>query len=91
MAEHLFRGRKGCQTRSAGILPDARVRLTEDLLQWADFIVFMDKNHQDYAVKTHATALAGKQTACWEVSNDYCYGDPDLAKVLEEKMRPLWG
>jgi predicted protein tyrosine phosphatase len=87
-AERLFQGRNGCQTKSAGISASARVVLTEDLIMWADLVVFMEQNHRDYVAKTFQTPLTGKKLLCLDVQDIYYYGDPELQGELESKMRP---
>jgi predicted protein tyrosine phosphatase len=87
MAEQLFQGRNGCQTKSAGIAKAARVKLTEELVRWADLVVFMEQNHQDHVAEAFPKALAGKPTACLQISDLYYYGDPDLKADLEKQMQ----
>ena len=87
-AEHLFQGRNGCQTASAGISAAARLELSEDMIRWADLVVFIDRNHQDYAEEVFPEALAGKRTACLYVQDLYCYGETALKTALEKRMKP---
>ena len=88
-AEHLFQGRNGWQTASAGISAAARVELTEELIGWADLIVFMEQGHQDYVSAAFPNALAPKGTACLDVRDLYHYGESDLKTDLETKMKHL--
>ncbi len=47
-AEALYRGRPDLDVRSAGIAPDARVPVTEELLQWAEIVFVMEERHRQY-------------------------------------------
>ena len=87
-AEHIFQGRNGCQTASAGISSAARVALTDALIRWADLVVFMEQNHQDYVAQAYPEALLGKKLVCLDVQDLYYYGEPELKVVLENKMNP---
>lgn len=87
-AEHLFQGRHGCQAASAGISAAARVALTDDLIRWADMVVFMEQNYQDYVAQAYPEALLGKKLVCLDVRDLYYYGEPELKTVLEIKMKP---
>ena len=86
-AEHLFQGRHGCQTASAGISAAARVELTEDLIRWADMVVFMEQNHQDYVTQAYPEVLSGKKLECLDVRDLYVYGEAALKTALENKMK----
>ncbi len=87
-AEHLFQGRQGWQTASAGISASARVELTEELIRWADLVVFMEQNHQDYVAEAYPETLLGKKRVCLSVQDLYYYDEPELKTVLESKMKP---
>jgi predicted protein tyrosine phosphatase len=45
-AERVFGDLPGVETDSAGLAPDADVRLSGDQLQWADLVVVMEKAHR---------------------------------------------
>jgi predicted protein tyrosine phosphatase len=51
-AEALYRDRQDLEVRSAGIAPDARIPVTEELLQWAEVVFAMDAGHRLY-LQTH--------------------------------------
>jgi len=87
-AEHLFQERQGWQTASAGISAAARVELTEELIRWADLVVFMEQNHQDYVAEAYPETLLGKKRVCLSVQDLYYYDEPELKTVLESKMKP---
>ena len=44
-AERMFSGSPQFQARSAGTQPQARVRVTEGLIGWADIVFAMEKSH----------------------------------------------
>ena len=88
-AEHLFQGRNGWQTASAGISAAARVELTEDLLRWADLVVFMEQSHQDYTTEVFAEVMQRKPGVCLNVQDIYYYDEPELKAALEKAMQPF--
>jgi len=46
-AEHVYRGRKDIEVRSAGIASHARNRLTRDVVDWADLVVVFEPKHAE--------------------------------------------
>ena len=89
-AEHLFNGRNGCQTASAGTSGVARVKLTENLIRWADLVVYMDSNHQEFGEEVFPEALAEKRTVCLRIPDLYYYGETELKNILEDRMKPYF-
>jgi predicted protein tyrosine phosphatase len=87
-AETVFEDRKGLVVRSAGILPNAQVRVDEALVAWADYIFGMEREHLDY-VRTHfGEAAVGKTLVVLEIPDDYNYMQPELVALLEERVAP---
>ena len=91
-AEALYRERPGLEVRSAGIAPDARVPVTEELLQWAETTFAMDEGHRLY-LQTHFFSAWGgaKRIVCLDVPDIFHYMDPELVLILTEKLRPYLG
>lgn len=91
-AEALYRGRPGLEVRSAGIAPDARVTVTEELLQWAEIVFVMERRHHQSLRRDFASAYGGvKRIVCLDVPDVFHYMDPELVLLLTEKLRPYLG
>jgi len=91
-AEALYRGRPGLEVRSAGIAPDARVPVTEELLQWAEIVFVMEERHRQYLPRHFFSAFGGgKRIVCLEVPDVFHFMDPELVLILTEKLRPYLG
>ena len=86
-AEAIFHGVGGCEARSAGTEPSARVRVTEKMLGWADAIFCMEKRHVQRLRERFDPALfEGKRLACLDIPDDYPFMDPELVDLLEAAM-----
>ena len=86
-AEAIFHGIHGCEARSAGTEPSARVRVTERLIGWADWIFCMEKRHVARLRERFDPALlAGKRLVCLDVPDDYGFMDPELVATLENAV-----
>jgi predicted protein tyrosine phosphatase len=87
-AERVFAGRPGVETDSAGLAPDADVRLSGDQLQWADLVVVMEKAHLGKLRRGYAKALGGARVVSLDIPDRYEYMQPELIELLEKRMRP---
>jgi len=71
----------GYNTRAAGMEPDfALVIVDEVLLEWADEIVCMTKDHEA-ALKSRTK----KPVVRLDIPDSYRYRDPELMKLIKEK------
>lgn len=90
-AEALYRSRPGLETRSAGIAPDARVTITEELLRWAEIVFVMEEGHRLYLQRNFPALAQANRVVCLNVPDVFSYMDPDLVLILAEKLRPYLG
>ena len=83
-AEAIFAARNGCEARSAGTEPSARVRVSEKIIGWADWIFCMERRHAARLRQRFDPALfEGKRLVCLDIPDDYGFMDPDLVALLE--------
>lgn len=85
-AEQIFAGREGIEVSSAGTNNDAENPLTDELIEWADTIVVMERAHRNKVQKRFPRALNGKHVVCLGIPDDYDFMDPDLIALLEARM-----
>lgn len=84
-AEHVLRGARGLEVRSAGTQPGARVGLSAGLIGWADLIFWMESSHQNRARRRFAEELQFKQTITLHIRDDYEYGQSALVDALRAR------
>ena len=92
-AERLFDGSPNYQARSAGTQPQARVKVTEGLLGWADLVFVMEKSHLRRLEERFPEAIADKPVICLNIPDDYAFMEPGLVEELEGKLPehlPIW-
>jgi predicted protein tyrosine phosphatase len=87
-AERVFGDLPGVETDSAGLAPDADVRLSGDQLQWADLVVVMEKAHRTKLRRGYARALGGTRVVCLDIPDRYDYMQAELIGLLRARMRP---
>ena len=85
-AERMFDGSAHYQARSAGTQPQARVKVTEGLLDWADLVFVMEKSHLRRLEERFSEAIAGKPVICLNIPDDYAYMEPALIEEFEGKL-----
>ncbi|MDL2320684.1 hypothetical protein LJC45_06100 [Alistipes sp. OttesenSCG-928-B03] len=83
-AEEIFRGRPGIEVRSAGIRGWARVRIDDELVEWADIIIVMEGFHKEYIRRTFPNHAQGKRIEILGIPDQYLYMDPALVDRLEK-------
>jgi len=87
-AEQVFATRKGVETDSAGLSPDASVPLSAEQLDWATHIFVMEKGHKTKLLKHFPGPVQGKKIIVLGIPDDYDFMDPELMRLLEEKVGP---
>jgi predicted protein tyrosine phosphatase len=82
-AEKIFEGAPGYRVKSAGTESGARVRVTGEMIGWADVIFCMEKRHVHRLRDHFPDALSGKQLICLNIPDDYGFMDPELIEMLK--------
>jgi len=88
-AERVFAQWPGVETDSAGLAPDAEVRVSAEQLDWATLIFVMEKNQRSKLTRQYRHALAGKRVICLDIPDDYAYMQPELISLLQRKVPAL--
>ena len=90
-AEHLFANWTGLETASAGLNTGADVPLSIELIEWADIIFVMEKNHRHKLSNKFKTHLKNKRVICLNIPDNYKYMEPALIELLEQRVGHLLG
>ncbi len=85
-AERICEKVSGYSVRSAGTEKGARIRVTEGLVGWADWIFVMEKKHSDRLRSKFPASLAGKKLICLQIPDNYQYMEPELVELLQAKL-----
>ncbi|MBM3200446.1 protein tyrosine phosphatase [Candidatus Woesearchaeota archaeon] len=81
-AEELFKGEH--ETKSCGISLGAPVRLTKNLITWADKVFCMEKIHEEIVLQLCPEAK--NKTIVLGITDSYFKNDPKLKEELKEKV-----
>ena len=84
-AENIFRDDPMLDVKSAGIHPEAAVRVDIRLLDWADLVFVMEDMHKTFIEKIRGS-LSLPDIINLNISDDYSYMDEKLMAVLRKRI-----
>ncbi|HEY5825694.1 MAG TPA: protein tyrosine phosphatase [Cyclobacteriaceae bacterium] len=87
-AETIFKNNQDYVVRSAGTENEARIRVSERLIIWADLIFVMEKRHRERLKEKFEFAMREKDVIVLDIPDDYQYMDPELIETLKTAMAP---
>ena len=87
-AEEIFKKKERLSVRSAGTSPQARVKITAKLMQWADLVFVMEKKHKQLLMSHFPHLCAGKQMIVLDIEDEYGFMDEDLIEILKTSVSP---
>lgn len=86
-AEAIFADQPGIEVESAGLNNDAEVPLSEELIEWADLVLVMEKAHRERLGRKFRHVLGGKRIAVLNIPDDYDYMDAELVRLLKSRCQ----
>jgi len=87
-AERLVRSWGGdFAARSAGTSPEARVRVTEKSLAWADLVFVMEKRHREMLRERYGAAAREVEIVVLDIPDEWEADDPELVAMLDGRIR----
>jgi predicted protein tyrosine phosphatase len=79
-AEALFKNHPVHQARSAGTGEQARIKLNQKTLDWADVIFVMEHKHRDLIKQKFN--LSNQKITVLDIEDNYRFNDPELMEML---------
>jgi len=87
-AETIFKDNRSHNFKSAGTENDARIRVSEKLINWADLIFVMEKRHRQRLQEKFHQLLDDKKIVVLDIEDDYQYMDEELIESLRTSVTP---
>ena len=87
-AETIFKNNQKHNVKSAGTENEARIRVTEKLINWADLIFVMEKRHKERLRDKFGVVIDDKEIVTLDIKDDYKYMDTELIEALETSVSP---
>ena len=85
-AEKVFSEYPDLEVASAGLDTDAKIKVTKELVDWADLIFVMEKNHKNRLQKEFKQYLANKKVVCLNIPDNYDYMDQELVQIFKDRI-----
>jgi predicted protein tyrosine phosphatase len=82
-AEKIFNGVNDYDVRSAGTEVNARIKVTDGHIGWADIIFVMEKKHLRRIRDKFGDRMDNKKMICLDIPDDYGYMDAELIELLK--------
>lgn len=76
-AETIFKDNQDHHVRSAGTERDARIKVTENLIRWAELIFVMEKRHRQRLEEKFNSLLHDKKIVVLDIEDNYEYMDEE--------------
>jgi len=87
-AEQLFMAEPRLECLSAGLNHDAETPLSAELVEWAELIFVMEREHQRKLKARFGAHLRGARVVCLGIPDRYPFMDPALVQLLTDKVGP---
>ncbi|MDP3857025.1 MAG: low molecular weight protein tyrosine phosphatase family protein [Stagnimonas sp.] len=88
-AEQVFSEHPAIQCASAGLSRDAEVPVSIELIEWAELIFVMEKQHRSKLLAQFKPQLRSKKLVCLDIPDNYKFMEPALVRLLERKVTPF--
>jgi predicted protein tyrosine phosphatase len=85
-AESIYSDDSRYTVKSAGISKKAMVRLTTDLLIWADIVFVMENKQRDIIIASYPTESLSKEIISLDIIDTYCYMEAQLVELIKSKV-----
>jgi len=85
-AEQVFASHPGCEVASAGTNNDAENPVTAELLEWADIVFVMERQHRNKLQQRFRPVLKTTRIICLDIPDDYDFMDEQLIRLLQAKV-----
>jgi predicted protein tyrosine phosphatase len=85
-AEYIFAEHPGIECSSGGLNRGAENPVTPELVEWADVIFVMERDHKAKLTREFGPYLLGKRVVCLHIPDNYKFMDPVLVKLLNAKV-----
>lgn len=85
-AEKIFSGVNEYDVRSGGTEANARIKVTDGHIGWADLIFVMEKKHSRRIKNKFGDLLYDKKIICLDIPDEYQFMDEELIELLKSRV-----
>lgn len=85
-AETIFKDSQDFNVKSAGTEPSARIKVSTNMIDWADLIFAMEKRHKQRLLEKFPLLIADKQIIVLDIPDEYQYMDSELIEIIKTSV-----
>jgi predicted protein tyrosine phosphatase len=89
-AEEIYANDPRFEVDSAGTSQLAENQVDEYLLNWADYVIVMEKNHRDFIHQKYPEIYQKKRIICLFIPDNYDFMQPELVSILRTKFELVY-
>jgi predicted protein tyrosine phosphatase len=90
-AEEVFSTWPDFEVASAGLDNDADLKLTPEMVAWADIIFVMENIHRTKLKAAFGPQLNKQHVICLDIPDRFTFMDPNLVRILRQKVPKFLG
>jgi predicted protein tyrosine phosphatase len=88
-AEAIYSGDNRYAVKSAGISKNSEVKITGELLLWADIVFVMENEHRDKIAKLFPFETQSANIAILDIPDHYFYLESALVELIQSRVTPF--
>ena len=85
-AESIYSDDSRYIVKSAGISKNARVKLSEDLISWADIVFVMENKFKDITVDLYPIKSRSKEIVSLDIPDNYYFMETMLVELIKSRV-----
>ncbi len=85
-AEHVFSNDGRIEVASAGLDHDADTACSPELLEWADIVFVMEKDHRAKLSRRFKPYLKHAKVICLDIPDKFAFMQPELVELLKARV-----
>lgn len=89
-AERIYAGDERFNVDSAGTDKTAAVQVDEYQLEWADYVIVMEKMHRNKIRQMFPELYQKKRIICLYIPDEYDFMEPALIDLLQRKFEQVY-
>jgi protein-tyrosine phosphatase len=85
-AESIYSDDSRYIVKSAGISKNAHVKLSEDLISWADIVFVMENKFKDIIVELYPIESLSTKIVSLDIPDNYYYMETQLVELIKSRV-----
>ncbi|MCK5103862.1 MAG: protein tyrosine phosphatase [Cyclobacteriaceae bacterium] len=89
-AHKIYENDSRFEVKSAGTDLSAETTLNQNLLEWSDSIIVMEKYHRNVIRKKYPEIYKNKKIVCLYIPDEFYFMQPELIAILKNKFEDVY-